>query len=503
MKAMVKAAFVGALAACMLIAACSPFGGASVFNCENDSQCAGGVCQPERVCSFADTTCPSGQRFGEHAGSLSNTCVGDQMMGDAAIDAPTMCTAGTKSCFNHAVETCNATGTGFDPQMRQPCALTCIDGGGTPSCVAATNIAATDQQMCNATGQAPALAPPTGATVTFTEMNITCTPTCGAVGTITRTASAPNSFYCLSSINIPAGVTFQVGGATSAITLFSNGAVTISSDISFDGGDATASVDANTTNDDPGAGGPGGFAGGALGNQNVNGNAGMGPCAGAPGQGQGADGARDGGGGGGAANNGNGGDGGNGQNANTTAAGGAGANGGTTCSAVDGKPLVGGSGGAGGADGACGPNDPCGWPGGGGGGALHIVSRTMITGAGVLSASGGDGVGNATGTGGGGGGGAGGFILLEAPTINYTGTLRVNGGDGGRGSVLPNGGAGANGANANGADALDSNVNDTSGPGGGGGGGRVRINATTGASCATATPTGANTCTTGALRATP
>ena len=499
MKLMANAASVGVLA---LLAACSPFGGASVFRCDEDTQCAGGVCQADGFCSFADATCPSGQRYGEHSGSLSNTCVGSNPTPDSA--PPDMCTAGAPQCFGHAIETCNATGTGFDPDKRVACPLTCV-GGTTPECVAATNIPATDQATCNADGTAPALSPPTGATVRFDEAGITCTPSCGAVATIARTTGTPHSFYCLSSITIPANVTFEIGDATSAITLFATGDVSIASDLAFDGGDATASIDANAGNDLPGQGGPGGFRGGALANQNMNGNAGLGPCPGQPGAGQGSDGQRDGGGGGGAANNGDGGAGGNGQNQNQTATGGDGGSGGTTCSPEDGKmsPFVGGSGGGGGADGACGPNDPCGWPGGGGGGALHVVSRTKIEGTGTLSASGGNGAGIAVATGGGSGGGAGGFLLLEAPTIGYSGVLRVDGGDGGRGSVLPNGGAGATGGDQNGGDATDSNVDDTSGPGGGGGGGRIRINAMTGASCATASPSAGNTCTTGALRSMP
>ena len=35
-----------------------------------------GTCEPNGFCSFPDTDCPSGSRYGEHAGAgLANTCV--------------------------------------------------------------------------------------------------------------------------------------------------------------------------------------------------------------------------------------------------------------------------------------------------------------------------------------------------------------------------------------------------------------------------------------------
>ncbi len=78
------------------IAACSPYGGGA-FHCERSDQCTGGgTCQLDGLCSFADPGCPSGQRYGELAGGLSNTCVmggGDggadssQPEGDGSTDA--------------------------------------------------------------------------------------------------------------------------------------------------------------------------------------------------------------------------------------------------------------------------------------------------------------------------------------------------------------------------------------------------------------------------------
>jgi hypothetical protein len=54
--------------------------GAGVFDCSDASQCsiAGqpGACEPNGYCSFPDESCPSGQRYGEHAAAgIAGTCV--------------------------------------------------------------------------------------------------------------------------------------------------------------------------------------------------------------------------------------------------------------------------------------------------------------------------------------------------------------------------------------------------------------------------------------------
>jgi hypothetical protein len=64
----------GSGVAIAILLACRP----NAFACDDASDCSdtpGGVCQPEGYCSFPDETCPSGQRFGEYSGELSNTCV--------------------------------------------------------------------------------------------------------------------------------------------------------------------------------------------------------------------------------------------------------------------------------------------------------------------------------------------------------------------------------------------------------------------------------------------
>lgn len=54
--------------------------GSTMFECEESSQCslAGqfGTCEPNGACSFPDASCPSGQRYGEHAPlGVAGSCV--------------------------------------------------------------------------------------------------------------------------------------------------------------------------------------------------------------------------------------------------------------------------------------------------------------------------------------------------------------------------------------------------------------------------------------------
>ena len=80
-------------------------------------------------------------------------------------------------------------------------------------------------------------------------------------------------------------------------------------------------------------------------------------------------------------------------------------------------------------------------PGGSGGGAIRILCRNAIvnTGSSIISAAGGT-------SGNGGGGGGGGVIILASPgTITNSGTLNVQGGDGGNSSIEVGSGGGGGG----------------------------------------------------------
>jgi hypothetical protein len=74
-KALAFAAVVGCLTGC------SPFGGGA-FNCTTDLDCkkggmGDGQCETTGFCSFERSDCLSGRAYGDHSGSLSNTCVGE------------------------------------------------------------------------------------------------------------------------------------------------------------------------------------------------------------------------------------------------------------------------------------------------------------------------------------------------------------------------------------------------------------------------------------------
>jgi cysteine-rich repeat protein len=61
----------------LVVGACSP----GAFECTDDAQCVAagraGACEPDGWCSFPADDCPSGSRYGEHAGDgKGGTCVG-------------------------------------------------------------------------------------------------------------------------------------------------------------------------------------------------------------------------------------------------------------------------------------------------------------------------------------------------------------------------------------------------------------------------------------------
>lgn len=65
-----------ALTVVVLLAGC----GQSTFECSETSQCidesgSTGICQPTNRCSFADSSCASGQRYAELSGELGGSCV--------------------------------------------------------------------------------------------------------------------------------------------------------------------------------------------------------------------------------------------------------------------------------------------------------------------------------------------------------------------------------------------------------------------------------------------
>jgi hypothetical protein len=89
-------AVVWLLLACAACVGCLPT--LRAFTCSDNASCGGaGICQPNRLCSFPDATCPSGQRYGALDGTSSGQCVGE-----APIDAAQCFGTFVRVCFSSA-----------------------------------------------------------------------------------------------------------------------------------------------------------------------------------------------------------------------------------------------------------------------------------------------------------------------------------------------------------------------------------------------------------------
>ncbi len=243
--------------------------------------------------------------------------------------------------------------------------------------------------------------------------------------TSNTTRQIPESgIFNFTTVNIPSGVTvtFTKNSKNTPVTILATGNVTISGNINVNG--------ENGNNIMPGAGGPGGFDGGVGGWVNQIGKKGEGPGGGTGGSPK-TDWDRGAGCGGGGGFFGGGGGGG------TYTSDSPGGAGGITYGNERILPLIGGSGGAGGG----GTNTYSGGAGGGGGGAIVIASSNTINVTGAITANGGNGAnGENYSSGcsgyyyaGAGGGGSGGSIRLIANTISGNGTISATGGGGGSG----------------------------------------------------------------------
>jgi alpha-tubulin suppressor-like RCC1 family protein len=60
------------------------------YECANDTQCAPGICGAQGFCAFADTSCPSGYRYGTYAADgVADTCASGPASADGGLaDAP-------------------------------------------------------------------------------------------------------------------------------------------------------------------------------------------------------------------------------------------------------------------------------------------------------------------------------------------------------------------------------------------------------------------------------
>lgn len=60
------------------------------FHCTSSAECSatGAVCETTGYCSFVDTGCAGGRRYGDLSGPVAGQCVGSSMMADAGVDSP-------------------------------------------------------------------------------------------------------------------------------------------------------------------------------------------------------------------------------------------------------------------------------------------------------------------------------------------------------------------------------------------------------------------------------
>jgi hypothetical protein len=412
---------------------------------------AGGACSAQGQACFctSDTLCPSGK------------CVKTAGKNDVS------CTACTGS----------GPADGFGCQLGAPgipasCAATF---GYTPS-----NLSS--QQLAALAPVGPVALTCAG-TVTYDGTSwtgSTCSQTLPAAKTLTQSGGPSIDVLAFDGLTIGAGVTLNLTGSN-AVVIVVFGDATVSGSIHADG--TTGASNSSTA----GASGPGGNYNCGSGTGG-NGMGAAGTCS-SPFN---SDPCRNAGGGGGGANT-KGGAG----NAGLGGTGGTGGNSRTNASLV---PLYGGCPGGDSAGYACTTS------GGGGGGALQISALGTLTisaGASVTASGGGGGTSSCSsgfgGTGnpypgGGGGGGAGGAVLLEGQTVTQSGTVAVNGANGGDaqagGGHAPGSTSASNAGGAGNLSVPPPNPPYAGGGGGGGGGGYgyTRINGSRTAatySCAT------------------
>jgi cysteine-rich repeat protein len=88
---------------------------ASSFVCGSDADCSGGRCEPDtNFCSFLDTDCTSGHRYGDAAGSLSGQCVDGGIAGvcgDGMVTGTEECEDGNADATDFCVD-CKAANCG-------------------------------------------------------------------------------------------------------------------------------------------------------------------------------------------------------------------------------------------------------------------------------------------------------------------------------------------------------------------------------------------------------
>jgi hypothetical protein len=104
------------------------------FVCESDSQCVAdgvaGICAPPGFCAFPSENCPSGHRFGAHAGSLAHACVQEP---DASSSATSTETGGQEHASSEGSEGSQGSTTGDVDDTGTSSVTGDVDDTGTSS----------------------------------------------------------------------------------------------------------------------------------------------------------------------------------------------------------------------------------------------------------------------------------------------------------------------------------------------------------------------------------
>ena len=425
------------------------------FQCLESAQCqsgnAVGTCEATGFCSFVDSSCGSGRRYGGAAGSLSDRCtdaVGDadaSLLVDGDVDGGVAIDGGAGDAM-----TSSDAITSSDAEPADAAAAA-ADAGDIIVDFTPTNIpsalltSATNSLTLQASDGVVEIDSDTGAITRLADF-ADLHPIGVGFTKVNQGAGEPDiGILSLTALDIADGVTVRIVGEA-ALALAVAGDVTIAGVVDNRGGRGSADL-----------AGAGGFGGGALSSCDGVGIGGGGAVSSGDDVG--------GGGGGHVAGGGSGGD-------RAATAGGAG---GDSYAALLSplaflSPLIGGSGGA------CGGGAAPRGAGGGGGGAVQISARgtLRIFASGVINVGGGGGAGGGNDNGGG-GGGSGGAVLIEAGRIVIFGVVAANGGGGGGGGDrAASGSAGA----AGGASALAAAGGGAAGEGAGGGDGGAGASAT-------------------------
>jgi hypothetical protein len=173
-----------AIVAALLVTGCGQRQDA--FPCTNDASCGvGGKCEPGfNLCSFANSSCPTGRAFGDLGGANSGQCVGStppppDASPDAPPDAPLFCygTGLVRVCFNAAPSNSlaieNPTTLNTDTGVSMGTSLTCVTplSGGAGYCVVLATDISIDSSL-RATGNKPLILVASGTITTGAPIDV-------------------------------------------------------------------------------------------------------------------------------------------------------------------------------------------------------------------------------------------------------------------------------------------------------------------------------------------